>query len=230
MCVRAHFQLRGAFVMGEPGAGGVVPGRHDREAREKALIDAATAVFAERGYDAATTREIAGRAACSEGLIHRYFGGKRGLLRAVLRSRSATVVEEFAAAIPECDDPFDEIHAILREYLLTLATHQQSVRVHLGRALIDPEIGVEVGTLLEDRRAALVRERLVRHVARGTLAPDTDVAGIASAISGMGFAAGFMGAVVFQRPREEIERTLENFARTLVRGLAPGVAPNERRA
>jgi len=216
--------------MGETAAGDVVPGRHDREARERALIDAATAVFAERGYDAATTREIAERAGCSEGLIHRYFGGKRGLLRAVLRDRSATVVEEFAAAIPECDDPFDEVHAILREYLLTLTTNEQSVRVHLGCALIDPEIGVEIGTLLEDRRAALVRERLARHVARGTLAPDTDIAGIASAISGIGFAAGFIGAVVFQRPRDEIERTLETFARAIVRGLAPGGAANERRA
>jgi AcrR family transcriptional regulator len=55
------------------------PGKRDKEKRQRSLIDAANAVFAEHGYDAATTRAVAERAGCSEGLIHRYFGGKRGL-------------------------------------------------------------------------------------------------------------------------------------------------------
>ena len=43
-------------------------------------------VFAKRGYDAATTREVAQAAGVSEQLIQRYFGGKAGLLRAVMKN------------------------------------------------------------------------------------------------------------------------------------------------
>jgi len=54
----------------------------NRAAREAALITAAGKLFASRGYEATTTREIAACADCAEGLIHRYFKGKSGLLLA----------------------------------------------------------------------------------------------------------------------------------------------------
>ena len=66
------------------------PGRvRNRPAREQALIAAATRLFATKGYDATTTREIAAEAGCAEGLIHRYFQGKEGLLFAIIRSRTS---------------------------------------------------------------------------------------------------------------------------------------------
>src|SRR5579883_2178780 len=76
-------------------------GRHDKAARQQALVDAASAIFAEQGYDAATTREIAERAACAEGLIHRYFGGKQGLLLAVLERKVKDLTAEYCACAPD---------------------------------------------------------------------------------------------------------------------------------
>lgn len=200
---------------------GPVPGRHDREGRERALLDAATAVFAERGYDAATTREIAERAGCSEGLIHRYFGGKRGLLRVVLHVTSAVVAERFSANIPPSNDLGEELTAILRDSVSSLSTYHESVRVHMSCALIDPEIGLEVGALFEDQRARLIRERLERHRALGNIAPDADLDALSHAICGMGFVSGFLGVAVYQKPPHEIERTLAEFVRVLVRGITP---------
>ena len=40
-------------------------GKRDKQRRQRKLIDAANAVFAEHGYDAATTREVAERAGYS---------------------------------------------------------------------------------------------------------------------------------------------------------------------
>lgn len=200
---------------------GPLPGRHDREGRERALLDAATAVFAERGYDAATTREIAERAGCSEGLIHRYFGGKRGLLRVVLHVKSEVVAEQFANNVPPSSSLLEEVTAILRDSWVSLSTHHESVRVHLSCAIIDAEIGLEVGALFEDQRARLIRERLERHQALGAIGREVDLDAISHTISGMGFVSGFLGAVVYQKPAEEIERTLAEFARVLVRGISP---------
>jgi AcrR family transcriptional regulator len=61
--------------------------KRNRSGRERQLIPSATRLFASRGYDATTTREIAALAGCAEGLIHRYFKGKAGLLFALIRYR-----------------------------------------------------------------------------------------------------------------------------------------------
>jgi len=55
--------------------------------KQEALVRAASELFASRGYEAATTQEIAAYAGCAEGLIHRYFRGKKGLLLALIEGR-----------------------------------------------------------------------------------------------------------------------------------------------
>jgi AcrR family transcriptional regulator len=50
------------------------------------LLEAATALFGERGFDGATTREIAELAGVDATLIARYFGSKTGLYLAALRT------------------------------------------------------------------------------------------------------------------------------------------------
>lgn len=50
------------------------------------LLTAAQQLFAERGYERVTTREIAERAGVDASLIARYFGSKAGLYLAALRA------------------------------------------------------------------------------------------------------------------------------------------------
>jgi AcrR family transcriptional regulator len=49
------------------------------------LLEAARRSLGEKGYDAATVREISTEAGVPQGLVHYYFGGKEGLLAEVLR-------------------------------------------------------------------------------------------------------------------------------------------------
>lgn len=57
------------------------------QAREL-LLEAAVALFAERGYDRTTTRDVAERAGVDAALIARYYGGKDGLYLAALREET----------------------------------------------------------------------------------------------------------------------------------------------
>jgi AcrR family transcriptional regulator len=57
------------------------PGGADTRAQ---LLDAARAVFAERGYDGATVRVIAERAGVDPAMVNHWFGGKEGLFTASL--------------------------------------------------------------------------------------------------------------------------------------------------
>lgn len=59
--------------------------RHDAQASREALLEAADSLFDERGYDAATVRDIGERACVDPALIARYFGGKEGLYLATLQ-------------------------------------------------------------------------------------------------------------------------------------------------
>jgi len=70
-------------------AGRSRPGRHGRPAgsppNEEAILAAAREQFAQRGYEQATIRGIAGAAGVDPALVHHYFGSKDRLFAAAVR-------------------------------------------------------------------------------------------------------------------------------------------------
>lgn len=60
-------------------------GRKDAEGTRNALLDSATAIFADRGFDGATVDAIARRARVNKAMINYHFHGKRGLYTAILQ-------------------------------------------------------------------------------------------------------------------------------------------------
>ena len=67
------------------------------EERKKQILSAASSIFGEKGYQRATTREIAERANLSEGLIYSYFESKDHLLLAILEKLAASGIDEILA-------------------------------------------------------------------------------------------------------------------------------------
>jgi AcrR family transcriptional regulator len=61
--------------------------RRDSAATREALLDAAGALFAERGFDRTTVREIARLAEVNQALLFRYFGSKEALFETVMARR-----------------------------------------------------------------------------------------------------------------------------------------------
>src|ERR1700694_4174466 len=64
----------------------LTPRRRDSAASRDRLLNAASELFASRGYDKTTARDIGDRADVDPTMIARYFGGKAQLYIAVLRS------------------------------------------------------------------------------------------------------------------------------------------------
>ena len=64
----------------------------DGDATRKALVDAATRLFAEQGIDGVSIRSINSAAGLGPAAIHYHFGSKDGLLRAVLEQDGAEVL------------------------------------------------------------------------------------------------------------------------------------------
>jgi AcrR family transcriptional regulator len=81
-----------------------------------AIVEAARDLFAERGYAGVSVREIAERAHVNHGLVHRHFGAKDEVLRAVLQGMFQDVGALARSAISPADADF-----ITRLYPLVVA-------------------------------------------------------------------------------------------------------------
>ncbi|MFF4183486.1 TetR/AcrR family transcriptional regulator [Streptomyces sp. NPDC001691] len=99
--------------------------RRDAGATRRRLLDAARDLFAERGYEGATVREIAERAGANQALLFRYFGSKQGLLTEVVAQGG---LERLRATPPE-----ELFETALRSMLTSSAsgTADRSLEVYL---------------------------------------------------------------------------------------------------
>jgi AcrR family transcriptional regulator len=196
-------------------AGGRV---RNRAAREQALITAARRLFASRGYEATTTRQIAAEAGCAEGLIHRYFHGKEGLLFAIARSCSSRETVDMNKALPRTSSLDHEITQLL-EYEIERAWEDRELfRVLVPRALLDSDMGSVLNRVGPLRRAHTIRERL-KTACNGRSVPDGELEALAHFIGSMGFMFGFLRPVVLGDERTHAKALAKATATMLARAV-----------
>lgn len=142
----------------------------DKEARIRA---AARALFAEKGFEATTTKEVAERAGVATGTVFLYVRSKEELLFLIWREEIGRVVEAAFATLPTTgllDELMHLFGSFARFYLEDRALSLVYVRENLFAQ------GESGATNRAYTHAFLVRvaERIVAAVARGELAPTTD--------------------------------------------------------
>ena len=84
--------------------------------RRQQLIDVATKLFADYGYDATTTAAIAQAAGVSEPILYRHFKNKQDLFIAITREVSAKTLGHWQQLIGHIDDPAEQLRTIAREF------------------------------------------------------------------------------------------------------------------
>src|ERR1700722_11304464 len=90
------------------------------------LIEAAGQVFAERGYRAATIREICRRAGANVAAVNYTFGDKLGLYTEVLRhSVRASKTAALTAALDASRTPEEMIRGVIRARLMSLCKEER---------------------------------------------------------------------------------------------------------
>ncbi len=86
------------------------------------LLETAAQVFAERGYYAATVREIAQRAGANIAAVNYHFGDKLGLYSEVLHRLIAARVEPIEAVLDQNAPPEDILRLVIKTRLRGIAT------------------------------------------------------------------------------------------------------------
>jgi AcrR family transcriptional regulator len=148
--------------------------------RHERILDAATRVFASKGYHGALVDDIAAQAQTSKGGIYFHFPNKQAIFLALLDRLARLLRDRIEAAAAEPRQPVARAEAALRIVLDTFAGHRRLARLFMVEAL---GAGPEFNTRLLAIRADfvdLIRQHLDDAVADGAIpALDTRTAAAA---------------------------------------------------
>ena len=106
-----------------------MPVKRDSEATRATLIDAAEAVFLEKGFGGASLSAIARKAGLTKSLIHHHFGSKEGLWREVKFRRFAHYAEQQMAMLNDAPPDVDLLRQSMRLYFRFMQNNPQLVRI-----------------------------------------------------------------------------------------------------
>ena len=167
------------------------------------LIEAAAAVFAEKGYDGAGVQEIAKRAGFTTGAIYGRFRGKAELLLAAIEARTHNELEQLFAE--------HRFEGRVADVLTTVGSHLVTDPFDEGQALLleafvaarrDPEVAALMRGLLDQRAetfAALVEDAK----ANGQIDPGLDTEAVVRFCHAVGFGFLLFGAIDLSHPPAE---------------------------
>ena len=144
--------------------------------RREQILETALKLFAERGFDATSTRQIAKEGGIAEGLIFHYFPTKASLLTAILQDRLEGRRAFRTRLRPLLDDaggkPAREVvHAVASGWLATLRRDEEFIVVLFTAAQTNPEVGAAWQGLIREG-TELLTGYLASRVEAGELRED----------------------------------------------------------
>lgn len=194
---------------------------------QKKIFLAAMEIFAQKGFSATTTGEIAKKAGVAEGLIFKHFKSKKELLL----SLAMPIMEGFIAPLTlkrmkvifsqEYNTLEEFLQAVFEERISFIRKNRNLIRIIVQEALISIEIRAILERVFKQRLAPLIIERLQSFQERGMIR-DIPILS-AFRLVATNLAGYILLTEVFFQPGEdwdgeaEIKRTIEFVAS----GLAP---------
>lgn len=143
------------------------------EQRRRQIAAAAARVFAEKGYAAATNRDIAAAAGISPGLIYWYYDSKEDLFKAVFEQFAP--LQALGASLAGAEDlPVDQVLERLASGLLAAVRqpeHAAILRLGLTEAIRFPEPARHLGHLIARHPVGGLAAYFERQIAAGRIRP-----------------------------------------------------------
>jgi len=114
------------------------------ERKERAILDAARAVFVEHGFDGARVSEIARRASIGEGTIYSYYESKAELMLAVLQQfwDGLTLEAEAVMASTKAEGFFKRLQALAQYHLNTVIENGDFINLTFALRRNNSEVSV----------------------------------------------------------------------------------------
>lgn len=115
------------------------------------ILEGATAVFCEKGYDGASMRDISRATGMSLAGMYHYFGSKERLLYLIQKDSFSTIVSRLRERISDIPDAEQGIRIFILNHLEYFLQHQQAMKVlsHEDEVL-KGEYGEEIAQIKRD--------------------------------------------------------------------------------
>lgn len=198
------------------------PRLRERNKREKQrrIVEAAVALFAERGFEGTTARDVSARAGIGTGTLFSYVRDKRELLLLVFREDAERVLARPPRPLAEGESVVDGILAALAPFVELYARREALAALFVRELFFRREEETRGMAVLDRALAARVGALLEQAVARGELRRDLPLGrAVQLVLAQYGFQVqGWLGA-----DRWEADAVLPNLRASLeliVRGLA----------
>ncbi len=209
--------------------------KRNRAATERSLLGAAVRLFARKGYENTRTLEIAREAGANEALIARYFGGKEGLLQAILKDEVSvqSLVEaessrSVALEFPRASDGLslgDSLRVFFQHGERHAREREEFMRIAMARMLVSPEMAKIVQEKFIDRTVERIIEALREHLVRRKI-PECDIEAVAMLVSASNHIFNFLCRRVHRMEQEKVDRALDVLVQSIEAflDLRPGAA------
>jgi TetR/AcrR family transcriptional regulator len=144
------------------------------EGVKERLMASARPLFAERGFNRASVRDIARAAGANPAAVSYYFGGKEGLYRAVLEDAWGELERHFEGLLSEHTEPMAKIEIFVRGLFAFHAENPFMIRF-INREMADPTPCFEAVIVPHVTRVAgALRAALSEAAERGEIERGTD--------------------------------------------------------
>ncbi|HEY9072396.1 MAG TPA: TetR/AcrR family transcriptional regulator [Candidatus Ozemobacteraceae bacterium] len=194
------------------GKGGPVRGRsgdkwcRKPESRREEILAAARKLFAEKGFQRTTTREIALEAGASEGTIFNYFATKDDILLGLVQTYLiGTFPRE--VMIPADANDFEILETIIANRLRHLEAYGDFISILVSEALFRPEFGRQIGEKMMSSVFSVLAGFIERRIRSGEFV-NTDPDILMRALIGQIIGSGFIWRFVFHDKRQPAAKTL----------------------
>jgi len=155
------------------------------ERTRAALIEAATALLLDKGYEGTTLALLAHGVRMTKGAIYHHFPDKEALLRAVMEHVRRTWEREVGARIPQAGDALERVGALFDHQARLIDKEPSLCLLVTGMTLQSRSLGRELAEVVEgitDDFTALVRGILVDGQRAGVVRNDLDAKELARSV------------------------------------------------
>jgi TetR/AcrR family transcriptional regulator, cholesterol catabolism regulator len=146
-----------------------------RQSTFERLLDAAAVLFAQKGYAASSTREIAGILGIRKASLYYHIENKEDLLYAICKSSLDQIRADVAAALDKVQYPLERVRTLVRAHIKSLVRDQTAHSVAVGEMHALSGVRLKEVIALRDAYEDLVRSVLQDARKAGVLRDDISV-------------------------------------------------------
>ena len=182
------------------------------------ILAAAQRLFARRGFDKTTTRQLAEAAGIAEGTLFRHFDNKKAILVAVVIQGWGELLTELLTELSEMGS-YRAVAKVMRRRMLNLNQHADMMRVCFMEAQFHPDLRERIQSEIINKMTGVVEAFIQTGIDRGIYRP-LDPQRVARVFLGMFMIAGFSQDTLMGHQTPQLQQEMaETLADIFLHGI-----------